>query len=168
MATKAGRGVSTALRSSVLGRGCTLMSTHADCSFVPAARPSRSPADRSCRLSSGPIHPGRTPDRSGPSGAGRGPNKLAGNRPNSWRDGFARDCPLRHPVAWVLALRVCSGLTAVFLVVFRALSAVTGKAPGKREAAEATSRAVSRRSSREPGSLVRVVRWQEPPGIPLP
>ena len=43
----------------------------------------------------------------------------------------------------------------VFLVVCRALSAVTGKAPGKREAAEARSRAVSRRSSRKPGFVVR-------------
>ena len=42
-----------------------------------------------------------------------------------------------------------------FLVVFWALSAVTGKAPGKREAAEARSRAVSRRSSRKPGFVVR-------------
>ena len=72
-----------------------------------------------------------------------------------WRAGFARACPLRHPVAWVLALRVCSGLTAVFLVVFLALSAVTGKAPGKREATEARSLAVSRRSSRKPGFVVR-------------
>ena len=42
-----------------------------------------------------------------------------------------------------------------FLVVFWALSAVTGKAPGKREAAEARSRAMSRRSSRKPGFVVR-------------
>ena len=42
-----------------------------------------------------------------------------------------------------------------FLVVFWALSAVTGKAPGKREAAEARSRVVSRRSSRKPGFVVR-------------
>ena len=99
--------------------------------------------------------PSRRPGSSLCSGAQAWIQHSAGTCPNSWRDGFARDCPLRHPVAWVLALRVCSGLTAVFLVVFRALSAVTGKAPGKREATEARSRAVSRRSSRKPGFVVR-------------
>ena len=79
----------------------------------------------------------------------------AGTCPNSWRDGFARDCPLRHPVAPMLALRDRSGAHRRFLVVCGALSAVTGKAPGTREAAEARSRAVSRRSSRKPGFVVR-------------
>ena len=109
------------------------------------------------RKSSAPgvREPSRRPGSSLCSGAQAWIQHSAGTCPNSWRDGFARDCPLRHPVAWVLALRVCSGLTAVFLVVCGALSAVTGKAPGKREAAEARSRAVSRRSSRKPGFVVR-------------
>ena len=62
---------------------------------------------------------------------------------------------LRHPVAPMLALRDRSGAHRRFLVVCGALSAVTGKAPGTREAAEARSRAVSRRSSRKPGFVVR-------------
>ena len=35
------------------------------------------------------------------------------------RDGFARDCPLRHPVPSVLALRVRSGATPSFSMDFR-------------------------------------------------
>ena len=37
------------------------------------------------------------------------------------RDGFARDCPLRHPIAAVLALRDHAGVPAVFSLFFRQL-----------------------------------------------
>ena len=79
----------------------------------------------------------------------------AGTCPNSWRDGFARDCPLRHPVAWVLALRDRSGAHRRFLVVCGAISAVAGEAPEKRGTTEARWQPVCRRSSREPGFVVR-------------
>ena len=79
----------------------------------------------------------------------------AGTCPNSWRDGFARDCPLRHPVAWVLALRDRSGAHRRFLVVCGAISAVVGEAPEKRGTTEARWQPVCRRSSRELGFVVR-------------
>ena len=80
----------------------------------------------------------------------------AGTCPNSWRDGFARDCPLRHPVARVLALRDRSGAHRRFLVYLGRFSATSGGDPRKREAAGAGWRPVSGRSSREPVSVVRV------------
>ena len=86
----------------------------------------------------------------------------AGTCPNSWRDGFARDCPLRHPVAWVLALRDRSGAHRRFLVVCGAISAVTGGAPEKRGTTEARWQPVCRRSSREPGFVVRGGRSRDP------
>ena len=79
----------------------------------------------------------------------------AGTCPKSWRDGFARDCPLRHPVAWVLALRDRSGAHRRFLVVCGALSAVAEEAPEKRGTTEARWQPVCKRSSREPGFVVR-------------
>ena len=59
----------------------------------------------------------------------------AGTCPNSWRDGFARDCPLRHPVVAVLALRDRSGLTPVFLVVFTGAFNGRGRGTGRPDAA---------------------------------
>ena len=79
----------------------------------------------------------------------------AGICPKSRRDGFARDCPLRHPVAWVLALRDRSGAHRRFLVVCGAISAVVGEAPEKRGTTEARWQPVCRRSSRELGFVVR-------------
>ena len=74
---------------------------------------------------------------------------------NPSRDGFARDCPPRHPVAWVLALRDRSGAHRRFLVVCGALSAVAEEAPEKRGTTEARWQPVCKRSSREPGFVVR-------------
>ena len=79
----------------------------------------------------------------------------AGICPKSRRDGFARDCPLRHPVAWVLALRDRSGAHRRFLVICGAISAVAREAPEKRGTTEARWQPVCRRSSREPGFVVR-------------
>ena len=79
----------------------------------------------------------------------------AGICPKSWRDGFARDCPLRHPVLPVLALRDRSEAHRRFLVVCGAISAVAGEAPEKRGTTEARWQPVCRRSSREPGFVVR-------------
>ena len=53
----------------------------------------------------------------------------AGICPKSSRDGFARDCPLRHPVTRVLALRDRSGAHRRFLVVCGAISAASGGDP---------------------------------------
>ena len=77
-------------------------------------------------------------------------------RGNSWRDGFARDCPLRHPVLPMLALRDRSAFAPDFLVEFWAFSAVSGRAPGRRDAAGATWRPVWGGTSREPVSMVRI------------
>ena len=81
----------------------------------------------------------------------------AGTCPNSWRDGFARDCPLRHPVLLVLALRDRSGLTAVF-------SCICNDFRWRRRGAKETRgirgevTAGVHGSSREPGFVVRVGR----------
>ncbi len=47
------------------------------------------------------------------------------------RDGFARDCPLRHPVPLMLALRDRSGAAPEFFCGCRAISTVAGAAPGR-------------------------------------
>ena len=103
----------------------------------------------------GVREPSRRPGSSLCSGAQAWMQHSAGTCPNSWRDGFARDCPLRHPVAWVLALRDRSGAHRRFLVVCGAISAVAGEAPEKRGTTEARWQPVCRRSSREPGFVVR-------------
>ncbi len=46
------------------------------------------------------------------------------------RDGFARDCPLRHPVARLLALRDRLQLTSVSLGVFGAITLLSAGLPG--------------------------------------
>ena len=81
----------------------------------------------------------------------------AGTCPNPWRDGFARDCPLRHPVASVLALRDRSWLTAVFSCIcndFRWRRRGAKETRGIRD--EVTAGVYG--SSREPGFVVRVGR----------
>ena len=81
----------------------------------------------------------------------------AGICPKSSRDGFARDCPLRHPVLLVLALRDRSGLTAVF-------SCICNDFRWRRRGAKETRgirgevTAGVHGSSREPGFVVRVGR----------
>ena len=82
----------------------------------------------------------------------------AGTCPNSWRDGFARDCPLRHPVAAVLALRDHSAATPSLSVDFGRFSAVTGAVPAGRDAPRTNRQPVCEWSSREPVSMVPVVR----------
>ena len=103
----------------------------------------------------GVREPSRRPGSSLCSGAQAWIQHSAGTCPNSWRDGFARDCPLRHPVAPVLALRDRSGAHRRFLVVCGAISAVAREAPEKRGTTEARWQPVCRRSSREPGFVVR-------------
>ncbi len=49
------------------------------------------------------------------------------------RDGFARDCPLRHPVRLMIALRDRSGATQSFFCGCRAISTVAGAAPRRRD-----------------------------------
>ena len=49
------------------------------------------------------------------------------------RDGFARDCPLRHPVRLMLALRDRSGAAPSFFCGCRAISTVVGAAPRRRD-----------------------------------
>ena len=110
----------------------------------------------------GVREPSRRPGSSLCSGAQAWMQHSAGTCPNSWRDGFAGDCPLRHPVAWVLALRDRSGAHRRFLVVCGAISAVTGGAPEKRGTTEARWQPVCRRSSREPGFVVRGGRSRDP------
>ena len=82
----------------------------------------------------------------------------AGTCPNSWRDGFARDCPLRHPVAPMLALRDRAGASVGFSVDFRRFPQARSAEPRKEGGAGARRGAVSQRSSREPIFVVRVVR----------
>ena len=53
------------------------------------------------------------------------------------RDRFARDCPHRHPVLLVIALRDRSGATPKFLRGLQAISAVAGELPGRRDPADA-------------------------------
>ena len=52
-------------------------------------------------------------------GPGRRVRQPTGNCPKSRRDGFARDCPLRHPVLPMLALRDRSRVAPDFLGGFR-------------------------------------------------
>ncbi len=59
------------------------------------------------------------------------------------RDGFARDCPHRHPVRLMLALRDRSGAAPSFFCGCRAISTVAGAAPRRRN----TSGARWRRSA---------------------
>ena len=49
------------------------------------------------------------------------------------RDGFARDCPHRHPVLPMLALRDRSGAAPSFFCGCRAISTVAGAAPRRRD-----------------------------------
>ena len=51
----------------------------------------------------------------------------------SRRDGFARDCPHRHPVRLMLALRDRSGAAPSFFCGCRAISTVAGAAPRRRD-----------------------------------
>ena len=66
----------------------------------------------------------------------------AGTCPNSWRDGFARDCPLRHPVAPMLALRDRAGASVGFSVDFRRVPQARSAEPrqGRRGWGEARRR----------------------------
>ena len=85
-----------------------------------------------------------------------------GTCPKSLRDGFARDCPHRHPVAPILALRDRSGAARSFALDFQAISALAERAPGIETCLGARWRPVSGRASREPVSVVRV--WAVPSG----
>ena len=82
----------------------------------------------------------------------------AGTCPKSWRDGFARDCPLRQPVPPMLALRDRAGAHRRFLGIFGAISVTLGGDPRRQDASRTRQSAGSRRSSREPGFVVRVGR----------
>ena len=80
----------------------------------------------------------------------------AGTCPNSSRDGFARDCPLRHPVLLMLALRDRAGATPSFSGGFQAISAGAerGAEKGRRgwgEVAAGVLVIVSRAGFRGPG-----------------
>ena len=88
--------------------------------------------------------------------------QAAGNRPKSPRDGFARDCPLRHPVAPMLALRDRAGASVGFSVDFRRFPQARSAEPRKEGGAGARRGAVSQRSSREPIFVVRVVHAETP------
>ncbi len=72
------------------------------------------------------------------------------------RDGFARDCPLRHPVAVMLALRDRSRPTPRFALKFRRFQGISGGCRRSRGAAAARGRRctqiVSRARCRGPGS----------------
>ena len=70
------------------------------------------------------------------------------------RDGFARDCPHRHPVPLMLALRDRSGAAPSFFCGCRAISTVAGAAPRRRDTSGARWRryAGDRLASRFPWS----------------
>ena len=70
------------------------------------------------------------------------------------RDGFARDCPHRHPVPLMLALRDRSGAAPSFFCECRAISTVAGAAPRRRDTSGARWRryAGDRLASRFPWS----------------
>ena len=75
----------------------------------------------------GVREPSRRPGSSVCSGAQAWMQHSAGTCPNSWRDGFARDCPLRHPVPAMLALRDRAGAAPGFSEDFRRFQWNSGK-----------------------------------------
>ena len=87
----------------------------------------------------------------------------AGICPKSRRDGFARDCPLRHPVAWVLALRDRAGAHRRFLVVCGAISVLAEGVPGIGTPPGVRWCPMGSRSSREPSFVVRIGGANLPP-----
>ena len=98
----------------------------------------------------GVREPSRRPGSSLCSGAQAWIQHSAGTCPNSWRDGFARDCPLRHPVLLMLALRGRAGAIVGFSGISGDFRRRGARSRDKEGGAGARRCAVSQRSSREP------------------